>query len=84
MSEEETTVGVYLQIGAFSQRINAERLADQTNDFLIDKTRIRESLANGKKIYRVQIGPIANVDIADRIVNALLDIGVAEHHFVVQ
>jgi cell division protein FtsN len=41
-------------------------------------------LINGKTVYRVQIGPINNVDTADRIVAKLGEKGINEHQIVVR
>jgi rare lipoprotein A len=73
---------IFLQIGAFGERGNAEKLSRRVGKYLTRSVRIREANHNGKSLYRVQIGPIANVNSADQIVTALAQIGVTEHHFV--
>ena len=79
-----TNVGVFLQIGAFRERENAERLSNKVAPYLDNRTRIQEVLNNGAPVYRVQIGPIINVHTADRFVDQLFALGIAEHHFIVQ
>lgn len=75
--------GVYLQIGAFSNKTNASRLADRANAILSGKVFVREVTVAKQTIHRVQIGPIASVELADSLVAALRGIGIFEHHFVV-
>ena len=43
---------------------------------------IREVTNSGKPIYRVQVGPIVSVDIADGIVVLLGQLGITQHYFV--
>lgn len=74
--------GIFLQIGAFERRDNAERLNRRVGKYLAKSVHIKEASNNGKSLYRVQIGPIANVDVADQIVDTLTRIGVTEHQFV--
>jgi rare lipoprotein A len=75
--------GVYLQIGAFSDRGNAVRLSDQVADVVPNSVHIREVSGNGQSLYRVQIGPIVSVDIADGLVALLGQLGITQHYFVV-
>ena len=74
--------GIYLQIGAFQQRKNAVRLSDQVADVMPKNVHIREVTNSGKPIYRVQVGPIVSVDIADGIVVLLGQLGITQHYFV--
>ena len=73
---------IYLQIGAFSDRDNAERLRRQVAKVLKQSVRISSADVSNRSVYRVQVGPIANVGGADRVVQVLADIGVYDHHFV--
>ena len=74
--------GIYLQIGAFQEHRNAVRLTDQVADVIPKNVHIREATKNGKSIYRVQVGPIVSVDIADGIVLLLGQLGITQHYFV--
>lgn len=73
---------MYLQIGAFSDRGNAERLQGRVAPQLNDNVRVFEDTAMGKRLFKVQVGPIDDVDHADRIASALDRIGLVDHHFV--
>ena len=76
------TPEVFLQIGAFAERPNAERLSRAVEQLVSDGVRVTEAQRGDAPIYRVQVGPIATVDSADRIVAALFDLGIDQHHFV--
>lgn len=83
LPQNKVATSMFLQIGAFQARSNAERLRDTVSPVLVAATvRIAESEMAGKPMYRVQVGPITDVDTADRIVTAIEGIGITEHHFV--
>ena len=73
---------MYLQIGAFVDRGNAERLQGRVAPQLHDAVRVFEDTVTGKHLFKVQVGPIEDVDHADRLASALDRIGLVEHHFV--
>lgn len=77
---------LYLQIGAFSERPNAERLIEHVSKRLSNglnkRVRIYESVNGAQSIYRVQVGPIETADLADKVVDTLVEIGVSDHHFI--
>ena len=75
-------VGLYLQIGAFNERLNAQRLSQRVAQYVPKKVRIHEANDGKGAIYRVQLGPIASVEIADQLVDTLFSLGINEHHFV--
>jgi rare lipoprotein A len=72
----------YLQVGAFGERRNAERMRDRVKSVVDRLTQVHPGIYDGATVYRVRIGPISDVDVADRIVNALSGIGVTEHFVV--
>ena len=77
------TNGFYIQVGAFSEAQNAHRLQNRL-EVLGDKLiRVNEVTVKGQVVYRVQIGPIHNIDKADSIVEQLGDYGITEHTIVV-
>ena len=77
---------LYLQIGAFAERPNAERLIEHVSKRLSNglnkRVRIYESVNGAQSIYRVQVGPIETADLADQVVDTLVEIGVSDHHFI--
>lgn len=62
---------LYLQIGAFSQLANAEQLSQRIQPLTSAPIRIKDGIKNNQSIYRVQIGPLANVDTSDKLHYAL-------------
>lgn len=76
------TAALYLQIGAFSDRNNARRLAERVRASLPFGVVVREAKVNGRTVYRVQVGPVVSVDNADHIVAALRSVNIFQSHFV--
>lgn len=52
---------LYLQVGAFSQRHNAEQIAARLRRMGIDSIRIAPGRGNGMRLYRVRVGPFAGL-----------------------
>jgi rare lipoprotein A len=68
--------GLYIQAGAFTDRSNAERLADRLRRGNYGNVFVRDVTAAGKTFYRVRIGPVADVAAFDRTVKAIENAGV--------
>ncbi|WP_374375507.1 septal ring lytic transglycosylase RlpA family protein [Dongia sp.] len=64
---------IYIQAGAFLRQANARQLQQKLSG--IGQTRISEFVLNQQRFYRVQLGPIASVEEADRLLQQLLDSG---------
>jgi peptidoglycan lytic transglycosylase len=76
--------GFYIQVGAFVNAVNAKRFQNRITSLSKNNVEISEALVNGQTVYRVQIGPINNVETADRIVAKLGGKGINEHQIVVR
>jgi len=75
---------LYLQLGAFSSRSNAERLqARLRTSKLPGELRITEAVSDLKPVFRLRIGPLANVETADRLTRMLTDQGIGSPHVVI-
>jgi len=75
---------LYLQLGAFSNRGNAEQLQSRlSNTEFPGKLHITETVSGQKPIFRVRIGPLANVETADRLTRVLADKGISSPHVVI-
>jgi len=72
----------HIQVGAFRDRHNAERLQSRLARLLQVGVAIRRSLLEGRPLYRVQLGPLSSVDASDRLVRVLERLGVSEHQLV--
>jgi rare lipoprotein A len=63
---------IYLQIGAFAQKSNADRLATVIKSYTDAPIIIRTVVINNIKLYRVQIGPMSSVDSDDALHHELI------------
>lgn len=89
--EEETLVAhktvkpeLYLQVGAFSEKNNAERLAKRIADLTHQPVHLMQAEHQHNQIYRVQIGPLADVTVSDNVHTELRKAGLGEALAVVQ
>jgi rare lipoprotein A len=57
---------LYVQVGAFADAGNAERLAQQLRGMGLGTVRVIEANIGGRTLQRVQIGPLPDVDAVDR------------------
>jgi peptidoglycan lytic transglycosylase len=75
---------LYLQVGAFGDPDNAQRLADRlrTRDF--GAVRVVDAQVGGRDLKRVQIGPLADVDEADRVAQEIDALGLPHAQVAVQ
>lgn len=81
-SPTDKVINLYLQVGAFISRDNAERLHSRLLDAALGNTLISQVQSNGNTIYRVRLGPILDVDIADQLVNKLASLGIHNSRIV--
>ncbi len=77
-------VGLYLQVGAFSDRDNAVRLKTRLHSAVTAAIRINEVTAEDRRIHRVRLGPLADVEEADRLVERLAELGVQDSQIIVE
>jgi rare lipoprotein A len=66
---------IFLQVGAFSDLANASRVADQINKAGLGPVSIVETQVNGRSVRRVRVGPLADVDTADRLTERIAGMG---------
>ena len=81
-------VDIYLQVGAFGERFNAENLKIRIRDIeTLPISKINVTEADGTKansaIFRVRIGPINNVSEADQVIKRLAQLGIENPHVIV-
>lgn len=75
---------IYVQVGAFGDRANAERRLRFLNSSGVTNAFIYEDLASSPPLLRVRIGPVADVIQYDILVEELENIGVTDPYLVVQ
>jgi rare lipoprotein A len=68
--------GLFIQAGAFTDKSNALRMKSRLIASLDKQVRIKEVLKNGDTFYRVQIGPLIEVQVADQVSNQLENLGI--------
>jgi rare lipoprotein A len=67
---------LYLQIGAFGDPKNAERLRTRlTTHLLADQIRILDPATSGSALYKVRVGPLGSEQDANRVTRELAGLG---------
>ncbi|MGB0135090.1 septal ring lytic transglycosylase RlpA family protein [Dokdonella sp.] len=66
---------IFLQLGAFSDRANAEQVVQKVERAGIGKVRIVTTRIENREMYRVRLGPIASVAQADAMVERIEAMG---------
>lgn len=75
---------IYVQVGAFGDKNNARRRFSLLREHGIREAFVYEETGRSPALYRVRIGPIANVDQYDQVVAKLERIGITETHLVTE
>ena len=73
---------LYIQMGAFISRTNAERMSKELTEEKIPPVQIHTTNGAEKPVYRVRIGPIASVEEADRLAKTFISRGVGNPQIV--
>lgn len=74
---------IHVQVAAMGSEQAAEQLADDLRAKQFNSVRIYMTRDNGKKLYRVRIGPIPNTDLAYQVLADLKHIGMSAARVVV-
>lgn len=72
---------LYVQAGSFGRHDNALRLSARLSS--VGKSQIQQATVQGRTVYRVRLGPIANVEEADRMLDAVVASGQTDARVVV-
>jgi rare lipoprotein A len=75
---------VYIQVGAFASRQNAETLRKRLKLHNLGEIEIRPSEEGAQTLYKVRIGPLATVDLADRTTERLNALGWQDYRVVIE
>jgi len=73
---------VYVQVGAFSDRVNAARLVEQLKDNGFNDSFVLTSGQGREQIHRVRIGPLADSAQYDRVRSNLRAVGIYDSRLV--
>ena len=71
---------MFVQAGAYSDASNAQRLLMQLRNHGYPQAIIRDDQVKGRVLFRVRIGPVANVAEFDTVVAALKSLGIDDAH----
>lgn len=82
VSVSNDSSGFYIQVGSFSKLVNAENLRKKLGPLGEQLVKISQAVVLGDTLYRVRIGPLTDIDLADSIVSKLANYGVLEHRIV--
>ena len=66
---------IHVQVAAYGAVDSAEKMAGDLRNKNFNSVRVHVIEADGKKLYRVRIGPIPDIDLAYRVLKDLNDIG---------
>ncbi len=75
--------GLYLQVGAFQSRDNAERLREKLLNKASVAVDIIKATLNDGALYRVRLGPMENVEQADSLSTLIHQLGLGEPHVII-
>jgi len=76
-----TNKELLIQVGAFTDHRNAKTLTEKLSEF---KAYINRVFINNKYLYRVRIGPIYNLDLANDMKRKLFELGYTSSHLVMK
>jgi rare lipoprotein A len=74
---------LFIQVGAFSSRYNADRLAEQLANSLSREIRIRQTANGTSAVFRVQVGPLVSIAQADDLTLQLTQLGIQDIRVII-
>ena len=80
----DKTGQIFVQVGAFGERANAERRLGTLTSSGIDNAFIHEDRSSSPALLRVRIGPVAGVIQYDILVEELENIGIMNPYLIVE
>jgi len=69
---------IYLQVGAFSDPANAERIAAQLRVANFAPVQVSDATIGGRLVHRVRVGPLSDVDSADQVSSKIEQMGLPQ------
>jgi rare lipoprotein A len=82
--EIENEVGIFVQLGAFRSKENAQKLRDLFAAHKLGEVNVKEHAFENSPIYKVWIGPLDSVAQADATVEKITELGHKEYKLVFQ
>lgn len=81
---KQATPKVYLQLGAFGSKNTATHLANRLSKYSKHPVYVQESHEGKNSLYKVQIGPLVNVDEVDALTEKYEKLGFGEGYTIVR
>lgn len=81
---QRETYQLFVQVGAFSSRANAERLRGELAPAFEERVFVSPTVNGQAPVYRVRFGPLSDVEHADSLTSKLPRRGVEDFHIVVE
>ncbi len=78
----EQEIGIYIQLGAFRSRANAQKLRAQFSALDVGDVKVKEVAFEDAPIYKVWIGPLDTVEQADNTVDKITQLGHKDYKLV--
>jgi rare lipoprotein A len=77
-------VATFLQVGAFSTLSRAEQIKQRVQQEISERVHINLLNREGSPLYRVRVGPLASVEIGQRIAERLFSMGFADTQIITE
>ncbi|MDP7154326.1 MAG: septal ring lytic transglycosylase RlpA family protein, partial [Gammaproteobacteria bacterium] len=81
-AEPPLDISLYLQVGAFGDRSNAQLLLNRLHGNGFANAVIRSDKADATSIFRVRLGPITNVTEYDKLIEKMTALNIIDTHLV--
>lgn len=75
---------MFVQVGAFGDRANAEQLRNRITPWIDKRVHIRGSEEGDFRLYHVQVGPLIDSNAVERVKRALSRLGLNNYYVVLQ
>ena len=83
-SVAEANPQVFIQVGAFGERENANQLVNQLSALNLGEVSVSSIIKNSQQLHRVRIGPLSTIELADKTVAQLTSMGMNDHRVVIE
>ncbi len=70
--------GIWLQVGAFADPVNADRMVRRLRNAGIGPIRVTRIHVHGQRVQRVRLGPLHSVSAADRLARKVKRLGLPQ------
>ena len=74
---------MFLQVGAYAARANADNAVAKLGAAGVAHAFVQSSAEGGRTLYKVRIGPLADVDSVDTLTAKLKDLGFGDSQIVI-